>query len=451
MTLDLDRASFNSTTNLCQPKNFLVLQKAPVLRRHMRKKLDAPIPNWATSQQDIENVNLPVGFLRDFIDYVSLCTDAPKSFALGTGLGILAVACGRCNVVVKSSDPNLEARLPIRLWQALLGNSGQRKSKVMDLGVGLLQRTDNPILLPDDGSVEAWHDSMVDQPISLMHQDELSGLFDAQQRSYSTNLQSWMLKLWSGAPRDRITKVGGTKTIQRPRLNILGAIPPDVFIKKSKPLDWRSGFLPRFLYWGGAREEWAPTCLNAPKQELSLSDQLKYIHFKSDGDIVIPSLVANILSDWFYETIERHSNEFLEDTYAGLLRLQEIGYVIAALVAMSRVMTAVSNGAAKRLVIEQSDMHTTVNILNLCKNTIEILSSKANMDVTATAELTLEDLLIANPEGLTVKEASKKTGMSLKQVRNHLADLVSSQLVTVSQRLHSGRGRPMFVYKRIDV
>ena len=422
-----------------------------MLRRHMRKKLDAPIPNWATSQQDIENVNLPVGFLRDFIDYVSLCTDAPKSFALGTGLGILAVACGRCNVVVKSSDPSLEARLPIRLWQALLGNSGQRKSKVMDLGVGLLQRTDNPFLLPDDGSVEAWHDSMVDQPISLMHQDELSGLFDAQQRSYTSTLQSWMLKLWSGTPKDRKTKVGGVKLIQRPRLNILGAIPPDVFIKKSKPLDWRSGFLPRFLYWGGSREEWAPTCLNAPKQELSLADQLKYIHFKSDGDIVIPSLIANILSDWFYETIERHSSEFLEDTYAGLLRLQEIGYIIAALVAMSRVMTVVSAGASKRLIVEKADMLTTVNILNLCKNTIEILSGKANRDVTATAELTLEDLLDANPSGLTIAEAADKLGMSKQMVRIHLNVLVSSQIVTVSSRPSSRPGRPVNIYKKLDV
>jgi len=309
----------------------------------------------------------------------------------------------------------------------------------------------NPFLLADDASVEAWHDSMIDQPISLMHQDELSGLFDAQQRSYSTNLQSWLLKLWSGTPKERVTKGGGTKIIQRPRLNILGAIPPDVFVRKSRPLDWRSGFLPRFLYWGGSREEWAPTSLSAPKQELALANQLKYIHFRSEGDIVVTNLINNILSDWFFETIEKHSNEFLEDTYAGLLRLQEIGYVIVALVAMSRSMTVVGSALSKRLIVEQSDMLATVDILNLCKKTIEILSSKATMDVTATAETTLEDLLSTNPEGLTVKEAAKRLGMSLKQVRNHLNDLVSSQVVTVSQRPHAGRGRPMYVYKRVDV
>lgn len=421
-----------------------------MLSRTMRKKLSAPIPSWATSQQDIENVGLPVGFLRDFIDYVSLCTDAPKSFALGTGLGILAVACGRCNVIVKSADPNLELQVPIRLWQALIGNSGQRKSKVMDLGVGLLQRTNNDFRLPDDGSVEAWHDTMVDQPISLMHQEELSGLFDAQQRSYSNSLQSWLLSLWSGTPKDRKTKTGGVKIIERPRLNILGAIPPEVFLKKTKTLDWKSGFLPRFLYWGGVREEWASMSLNAPKQELSLSDQLKYTHFNSDGDIVIPNLVNNILSEWFFETIEAHSSEFSEDVYAGLLRLQETGYVIAALIAMSRSMTIVSRNVSKRLIVHKDDMLATVSILNLCRKTVEALATKANKSNASLAESSLEELLNANPEGLTIKEVSSRLNMGYQEVRKHLMELVAAEQVTVSRSTSLKKGRPSSVFKKVD-
>ena len=68
MTLDLDGASFNRARNLCQLKNFLVPQKALMLRRHMRKKLDAPIPSWATSQQDIENVGPPLSKLINVYD-----------------------------------------------------------------------------------------------------------------------------------------------------------------------------------------------------------------------------------------------------------------------------------------------------------------------------------------------------------------------------------------------
>jgi hypothetical protein len=413
----------------------------------MRKKLGSPIPKWAISQQDIVDVGLPIGFLRDFIDYVELCTDAPRVFALGTGLGILAVACGKCNVVVKSSDSNLESILPIRLWQALLGTSGQRKSKVMDLGVGLLQRTNHTFLLPDDGSVEAWHDEMVEQPISLMYQEELSGLFDAQQRSYSNGLQSWMLKLWSGTDKDRKTKGGGIKSIVRPRLNVLGAIPPDVFLKKTKSTDWRSGYLPRFLYWGGAREEWADNCYNAPKQELFLSEQLKQIHFNSDGNIIIPNLISKMLSEWFYDTIESKREDFLEDTYAGLLRLQEVGHIIAALVALSRSMRIVSKVASTRLIVLDSDMSVAIKILNLCKKTIESISSRANKDGVSVIEESIVDLLIGNPAGLTAREVVSKLPMSYDAASKHLKSLATAGIISVTFRPGPSRGRPSNVYK----
>jgi DNA-binding transcriptional ArsR family regulator len=413
----------------------------------MRKKLGSPIPKWAISQQDIVDVNLPIGFLRDFIDYVELCTDAPRVFALGTGLGILAVACGKCNVVVKSSDPKLESILPIRLWQALLGTSGQRKSKVMDLGVGLLQRTNHTFLLPDDGSVEAWHDEMVEQPISLMYQEELSGLFDAQQRSYSNGLQSWMLKLWSGTDKDRKTKGGGIKSIVRPRLNVLGAIPPDVFLKKTRSTDWRSGYLPRFLYWGGAREEWADNCYNAPKQELFLSEQLKQVHFNSDGNIIIPHLISKMLSEWFYDTIESKREDFLEDTYAGLLRLQEVGHIIAALVALSRSMRIVSKVSSTRLLVLESDMSVAIKILNLCKKTIESISSRANKDGVSVIEESIVDLLIGNSAGLTAREVVSKLPMSYDAASKHLKSLATAGIVSVTFRPGPSRGRPSNVYK----
>lgn len=381
------------------------------------------------------------------MDYVTLCTDAPRSFALGTGLGILAVACGKCSIVVNTADPKLDATVPLRLWQALIGNSGQRKSKVMDLGVGLLQRTGEQFLLPDDASVEAWHDTFAEQPISLMHQEELSTLLDAQSRSYSNGLQGWMLKLWSGTPKDRKTKAGGTVAIERPRLNILGAIPPDVFFRKTKALDWRSGFLPRFLYWGGVREEWAPVGLCAPLIEKALSEQLRCVYFKSEGTIVIPAQVTVSLFKWFFDEVESKSSHYLEDTFAGLLRLQEIGYVIAALIALSRITRPVSAKAAQRLVVNQADMDATVNILRLCKRTIESISSRANQDVTAVNEESIIQYVSSQSQGVTIENVVNTLRMSYRQARAHLNDLALNQRVTVSSAPSQGRGRPKSLYK----
>lgn len=416
----------------------------------MRYQKTVTLPGWALSAQEVDTINLPPGFLKDFIDYVNLCTDAPKSFALGTGLGILAVACGRCSLEVKSDKPGQEGNPPIRLWQALIGGSGQRKSKVMDLGIGLLEKTGSTFLLSDDGSVEAWHDTFADQPISLLHQDELSGLFDAQVRSYSKGLQSWLLSMWSGSTKSRSTKANGTIKVERPRLSILGAIPPDVFFKKTGSLDWKSGFLPRFLYWGGVREEWSTNSVSAPLQENALAEHLRQVCLNSDGSVIIPHKVSKTISEWFYENIELKSPDMIEDTYAGLLRLQEVGYVVAGLIALSRTVFPVTKNKDTWLTVTQSDADTTVQILELCKRTIESISKLANKDAQSVEEDSLLEFILCKPDGVTIQNVVDKIKISYKAARIRLMDLQLSGLLTSSNDPCVGRGRPVIRYKALS-
>lgn len=417
----------------------------------MRKQINAPLPAWATSAADIAAVGLPTGFLKGFLDYVTVCTDAPSSFALGTGLGILAVAAGKCQVVVTSSNSSMKGVLPIRLWQALIGNSGARKSKVMELGVGLLQRAGTQFLLPDDASVEAWHDTLAEQPTSLLYQEELSGLLDAAQRSYGIGLQSWLLKMWGGTPKDRKTKGGGLKTVERPRLSILGAIPPDVFQKKTQQGDWRSGFLPRFIYWGGTREEWSEVPCVAPLQEDALAKQLQYTFLPSCGDICLSGEVARIITDWFFKEIEAKSTTYSEDTYSALLRLQEAGYIITALVAFSQIHQPIKDNAASRLLAKESDALVAIKILQLCKNTIEIMCSYSHKDEMALDEqLIIETLRQTSKiavDGTTVTEMAARLGMSIRKTRSLMNELVVNQMLIAQPILGKTFGRPLLGYK----
>jgi hypothetical protein len=341
--------------------------------------------------------------------------------------------------------------LPVRLWQALIGNSGARKSKVMELGVGLLQRAGTQFLLPDDASVEAWHDTLVDQPTSLLYQEELSGLLDAAQRSYGVGLQSWLLKMWGGTPKDRKTKGGGLKTVERPRLSILGAIPPDIFQKKTQQGDWRSGFLPRFIYWGGAREDWSEVPCVAPLQEDALAKQLQYTFLPSCGDICLSGEVTKIITDWFFKEIEDKSDSYSEDAYSALLRLQEAGYILTALVAFSQIHQPLKDNAASRLLAKESDALVAVKILQLCKNTIEVMCGYSHKDEMALDEQLIVETLSRSaktaPNGLTVAEIANILGMAVKKVRSLLQDLVISQILVSQTIPKEGPGRPSLGYK----
>lgn len=415
----------------------------------MREKLNHVIPLWAISEAEIQSLELPNGFLRDFLEYVGICTDAPQSFALGTGFGILATACGQCDLVIQKEGGRSATR-PIRLWQALVGNSGQRKSKVMDLGIGLLQLTGSRFLLPCDGSIEALHDTLAEQPISLWAHEELSNVLDAQIRGYTQGLQSYLLSIWSGTPRDRKTKAGGFIDIQRPRLNILGAIPPEVFFEKTKNLDWKSGFLPRFIFWGGLREEWQDDGISVPSMEKVLAQTLQYVHIKSDGQIIIPPDVGKILSRWFFENIESHATGMIEDTYAGLLRLQENGQTFAGLIAASRVSRSIKSGVGGNVVVSESDMNSAVKLLNLLKRTIECVSGKANETKDMAEENAVVEILKTRPEGYTLSEIRENMKTSYTKIRTLIAELMAAQIVTMDVRSAKGRGQPARLFRLVE-
>jgi hypothetical protein len=153
------------------------------------------------------------------------------------------------------------------------------------------------------------------------------------------------------------------------------------------------------------------------------------------------------LFKWFFDEIECKSNVFLEDTYAGLLRLQEIGYVVAALIAMSRITKPVPANHAGRLIVCQSDMDATVHILRLCKRTIESISSRANQDVIAVNEDSIVQFIRSKSAGVTVEDVVNGLRMSYRQARAHLNDLSLNQQLTVSNAPTQGRGRPKSLYK----
>jgi len=73
------------------------------------------------------------------------------------------------------------------------------------------------------------------------------------------------------------------------------------------------------------------------------------------------------------------------------------------------------------------------------------------MDATATTELTIEDLLNINSDGLTAKEVAVKAGMSLQSARKHLTVLVESQVLTLSRKPSTRPGNPAYIYKKVGV
>lgn len=321
-------------------------------------KLD--IPDWAISDDEMEEALLPRGWITDYVNYARTVTDAPLAYHYATAVTVLLQALSHTSIRVYTSEADMRGavgrhyELTTPLWTALIGLSGDRKSFAMDLGLDLLRRAVGAeVMLPTDGSIEAWTDYVANRPNVVLHREELSFLFSQGRRSYMEGLKDWLLTLHSGRRYDRTTRRKKKATddkgmehetgdnehvvIERPRVTTFGAIPPEVFRTKSESLDWSSGFFARFMFMPAVRVKYQ----QAPRRNLEiegdLAQRLQKISqsVSETSSIRIPPDTAKIISDWAVVEIEPLRGQINDRICSHFTRYLELGYRLTAAQAAS--------------------------------------------------------------------------------------------------------------------
>lgn len=408
----------------------------------MRRKLPVSLPSSAIPCSEIDNLGLPEeSFLARYIDYASQCTDAPKVYHLGVGLGILAVAAGRCDVTITTASGHRQD-VPIRIWSAIVGNSGQRKSEAMDLGVDILRMAGIQFSLPQDASVEAWHDALGANPVALLQLDELSSMFDAANRSWSMGLKGWMLSMWGGRDKDRLTKTGGQQWVRRPRFSVLGGIPQDVLEKKTNRSDWRSGLLPRFCFWSGKRTEWAEVWQERPELQRSLANWLAAVPCRSTGRIMIPYPIIKPINEWFFNAIEMSQDEINPDLFSALTRLQEKAFLFTGLLHLACQNRPLVPGCAESTVTQVRHGHVALAIIQILKQVIKEVFGFTSGDPESKDESVLLDILSHAKKPLTIKDLCSKSDFSRGKIQRLLKKFEESEELTHVMYHPKGKGRP---------
>jgi len=448
------------------------------------------VPNWSISDKETEQFIPKTGFIAKYIKYQRSVSDAPLIFHYATALSILAVSSANCDVqVVGAGGKTYE--LPIILWIGLIASSGDRKSAAMGRGVKLLNRyrlatPDKAAILPSEGSQEAWHHFLVQCPNSLLFRDELALLFDMKKSGYLAHIRSWLLELYSGETRIRVTRPrtgqrrgggngggdvaepeeGGegpvpgtganddevvTSIIERPRVNILGGIPPETLRDKSEASDWSSGFLARFIFLGGWRDEWLDAPWNDEKLETSLCQWLHSVAYPSRGMIKIHEKGNSMITKWLWENVEEPRKAGGEDRaiYSSQARFQEHAYKIAALYAMSRQTSSQAADAGK-IWVDHSDVSLVLKFLDILQEKSRPLfeMSRVNRGYTETGKILT--YLEAQSEPITKKALREKFScFSGKALKSHLDELVEVGLIKEHKVRSPETGRSCKAYMPI--
>ena len=409
--------------------------------------VDFSTAKWATPDADAKALFPKHGIFRDVLEDLVESTDAPAIYHLASVFTVAAAALGQCDLHTINAHGKTQI-LPMILWSAIIGDSGDRKSSAIAKSIISLEQTARERMLPADGSQEGWHLALSEQPISLLYRDELAGLFDATQRSYSTGLRTWLLDTWTGRDMVRKTLTHQETLIQRPRLSILGGIPPTVFSKKTSKDDWQSGFLARFIYWGGKRQRWTP--MSHGDCSGKFTTWLNKVALRSTGHIILNADDAEPLTDWVRDKIQLRLDLYGSEVKSTINRLQEVGYKLAAIYELSLQTQPFGLGTTNQhITISRKSVVAILPILENLRVTTELLFNATS----ATQEISDEHSLLKlfeNGKKYTRAEISAMSGLSYRSTTRILTDLLAADAIqlTLQHATPPKMGPPFKMYSR---
>jgi hypothetical protein len=208
--------------------------------------------------------------------------------------------------------------------------------------------------------------------------------------------------------------------------------------------DWRSGFLPRFLFWGARIQEY----MKRPSVDLKKQQQLgarlsKYI-LGRQLQVVINETLADMMSEWCHAEVDMRSSMYPDELYASLIRLQSKGYQLAALYTLARLDYEVKDGTP--IECEEEDMIHALRIIRRMKiSTVELFARVGGTDE-ATMEHTILACVKEHP-GCTTTMVASTVGISIKLARSILLTLCQNGIIREeAMKFKQGRGRSTVTY-----
>lgn len=413
------------------------------------------IPNWAVRDDTARSLFPAEGFFQEYLRYAERCTDAPLIFHLGTILPIISCAAGECMLKVEAEREPEQAwwTIPLMFWSMIIGNStDSRKSNAMGRGMArarqamrVIQEREN-FQLPSEGSIELFTEHMSVNPTALFFHTEIASVFEMTRRGYMDGLKTWMMEMYEGDYYERRT-LRTHFIIERPRLNVLGGIPPDTFKEQTGRTDWRTGFLTRFTFWPGYREHRLRTPRDDPQVERDLARWLSSVAAHSKGTIIIPYDEMLRIDEWNVTFVEQNREKLPEEVLSHHLRLgQEAAYRMIALFSLSLLTTPLRKSAT---LITPAIMTTqTLKVLDaLRESSLALYANSLRSHEREQEDIFLHWLKAKGKIGASSQEISSEFGWTTRQRQTWLKTLIEGgEIRLISPILsHIGekkRGRP---------
>ena len=222
---------------------------------------------------DVEGALREGTFLRDYVRYAAVQTDAPIPYHLGGALAALAAVAPPTLAV-----PTFGGTIHAPVWVLLVGPSGiSRKSTCVNMASRLVRGVNDRLLghLPD--SPEGLIEALAAQPSQMLVYSEFGEVLAKSQNGRLEPLRTLFTNLYDCQPYSRRLRKS-TTVIPEPRLNIFGGVTETYLASYTGVTDWTGGLMSRFIVVVGRTEHSASSYRGDPQAEEHLIMHLKRLH-----------------------------------------------------------------------------------------------------------------------------------------------------------------------------
>ena len=197
------------------------------------------------SPLDIEPAkNLELGWIDEYTDLVTQMTGSPREFNQLGALVTVATAIqrkARLRMAFGDIYPNIFACI-------VAPSSVYHKTSSLSRVRTILSRAFmEDLLLADQVTPEGLVKQLSRRPEGLVLRDEIGTLFASHRVKYLATLKQDLTRLYDNEPwRKELSNE--SITVERPYLNLFGATTPSRFYDSVSMMDWRDGFIVRWLF-----------------------------------------------------------------------------------------------------------------------------------------------------------------------------------------------------------
>lgn len=194
------------------------------------------------SEQEVWDALPQRGFVRSYVEYASLTTDANVAYHLAGALSIITqtVPLDYC---VPYASP-----LWGNMYSLIVGDSSKsRKTASINVAQRVLREAAPGSVGEVPGSQEGLYESLRAQQRQLIIYGEFGEFLAKAEQGYMMPLKTSLTNLWDAIPIGRALANNRRGLVQDPRLSLLCGIATDLLERHTEQADWTGGFLARFL------------------------------------------------------------------------------------------------------------------------------------------------------------------------------------------------------------